>query len=79
MPFVVKAIDLEQTVSGDSEIEDVLGKSTATGNSPYIIEGEGSNNVENAKSNGDDYMFNHGVKEVTEKITPKKVQLIKIH
>jgi hypothetical protein len=66
------ALDLDHTVSGDSEIEDTLGKSTEAGNSPYIINGESANSVENSKSNGTDFMFNHGVKEVSESVSPKK-------
>ena len=66
------AVDLDHSVSGDSEVEDTLGKSTEASNSPYIINGESNSNVENSKAKGDDYLFNHGVKEVTIKKGPKQ-------
>lgn len=64
--------DLDQHVSGDPEVEDVLGSSSASGNSPYIIDGESASNIENSKPKGEDYIFNHGVKEVSGDISPKK-------
>ncbi|MBY0414185.1 MAG: hypothetical protein K2Q18_08470, partial [Bdellovibrionales bacterium] len=66
------AVDLDHTVSGDSNIEDVLGKSTDSSNSPYIINGEGIDGVENSKSKGVDYTFNHGVKEVKDKFSDRE-------
>lgn len=70
LSFNAHSLDLDHSVSGDSEIEDTLGKSTEAGNSPYIINGEADTNVENSKAKGDDYLFNHGVKEVTIKKGP---------
>lgn len=64
--------DLNQTVSGDTDIEDVLGSSKTEGNSPFIVNGEAGDNVEKSEAKGPDYIFNHGVKEVSEKVTPKK-------
>lgn len=64
--------DLGQNISGDSDLEDVLGQSKASGNSPFLVDGEPSDSVEKAKSNGEDYIFNHGVKEVSGKTTLKK-------
>lgn len=72
LSFNAHSLDLDHSVSGDSEIEDTLGKSTEAGNSPYIINGEADTNVENSKAKGDDYLFNHGVKEVTIKKGPKQ-------
>lgn len=66
------ATDLRQNVSEDGNVEDVLGSSTASGNSPFLVEGESSDNVEKSKAQGEDYIFNHGVKEVSDKVTPKK-------
>lgn len=73
LPLSVHAADLDHTVSGDSEIENELENATTPGNSPYIVDGEPSENVDNSKPKGDDVIFNHGVKEVSaEKITAKK-------
>ena len=66
------ATDLRQNVSEDGNVEDVLGASTASGNSPFLVDGESSDNVEKSKAQGEDYIFNHGVKEVSDKVTPKK-------
>lgn len=63
----VSAVDLEHSVSGDDEIENTLETSKVSGNSPYLVEGESSDNVEKSKPNGEDYIFNHGVKEVSGK------------
>jgi hypothetical protein len=70
--YSVIAEDLDHIVSGDSATPDELGSSTESGASPYIINGESANNVENSKSSGDDYLFNHGVKEVNQNISTKK-------
>lgn len=70
--FSASALDLDHTVSGDTNVEDELGKSTEPGNSPYIINGESDKSVENSKPNGSDFYFNHGVKEVTENKSPKQ-------
>ena len=73
IPAVVHATDLEHSVSGDSEIESDLENSKVPNNSPYIVNGEPSENVDNNKIEGVDVIFNHGVKEVTnEKVTAKK-------
>ncbi|MBC7429917.1 MAG: hypothetical protein H7336_14985 [Bacteriovorax sp.] len=73
LPLAVHATDLDHAVSGDTDVEDTLATSTVKGNSPYIVEGEPGESVENSKANGTDSIFNHGVKEVsTEKISEKK-------
>ncbi len=63
--------DLGHSVGSD-EVEDVLGQSTESGNSPYLVDGEPSTNVENSKAKGEDFIFNHGVKEVSGEISEKK-------
>lgn len=50
--------DLDHTVSGDSNIEDVLSKSEEGSNSPYLTNGEDPNGVEKMKAKGKDFMFN---------------------
>jgi hypothetical protein len=66
------ATDLDQVLSGDDDLEDVLDKSEVKGKSPFIVDGEPDENVDNNKSNGEDFIFNHGVKEVSEVKDPKK-------
>lgn len=63
--------DLGHSVGSD-EVEDVLGQSTESGSSPYIVDGEPSSNVENSKAKGEDFIFNHGVKEVSGTVSEKK-------
>lgn len=63
--------DLGHSVGSDV-VEDVLGQSTQPGHSPYIVDGEPSSNVENSKVKGEDFIFNHGVKEVSGNISEKK-------
>ncbi|MBC7713463.1 MAG: hypothetical protein H7177_08995 [Rhizobacter sp.] len=76
LPMAIQATDLDHSVAGDSGVEDTLGTSTVKGNSPYLVGGESGENVENSKSNGEDFIFNHGVKEVTtDKVSAKtKIQ-----
>ena len=72
LSFSAIAVDLDHTVSGDSDIENSLENTKVTGESPYVF-GAGSNeNVETSKPYGEDYIFNHGVKEVDDKTTPRK-------
>lgn len=66
------AVDLDHTVSGDSNIENSLDNAEIKGNSPYVFGTDSGENVETTKAVGEDYIFNHGVKEVSTKITPKK-------
>lgn len=63
--------DLGHTVSSD-EVEDVLGQSTVSGSSPYIVDGEPSSSVDNSKPKGEDFIFNHGVQEVSGNVSEKK-------
>lgn len=73
LPLAIHATDLDHPVSGDSEVENELESSKSLGNSPFLVEGEPSENVDNSKPKGEDVIFNHGVKEVSEgKITAKK-------
>jgi hypothetical protein len=74
-PLVIHATDLSQAVSGDTDVEDSLGKSTVKGNSPYLVGGEPSENVEDSKPKGEDFIFNHGVKEVTTDNISAKIKL----
>lgn len=64
------ADDLGHVVSGDTEVEDSLEHSDIKGESAYVA-GESGENVENSKANGPDYIFNHGVKEVSDKTSVK--------
>lgn len=66
------AVDLDHTVSGDTDIEDTLENSKVTGDSPFVEGGASTGSVETAKAKGEDYIFNHGVKEVSDKVSPKK-------
>lgn len=72
LSFSAMAADLDHTVSGDSEIENSLENTEIKGDSPYVVGGDTGENVETSKAKGEDYIFNHGVKEVNGKITPKK-------
>ena len=73
LSFSAMAADLDHSVAGDSNLEDVIGADKeVSGESPYIINGEPANTVENSKAKGADYIFNHGVQEVSDKITSKK-------
>lgn len=71
LSFSVKADDLNQIILG-SEVDDILGSSKESSNSPFIVDGEPTDSVEKAKSTGEDFIFNHNVKEVSDKIDPKK-------
>ena len=66
------AVDLEHSVSGDSNIKNLLDSDDSPGDSPYIINGSAPDTVENSKSKGKDYIFNPGENNITEKISPKK-------
>lgn len=72
LSFSTFAADLDHTVSGDTEIENTLENAKVSGDSPYVAGAESLEDVESSKPNGEDYIFNHGVKEVDHKITPKK-------
>ena len=72
LSFSVSATDLDHPVSGDTEIDNSLENSDIKGESPYVVGGESGESVETSKAKGVDYIFNHGVKEVSDKITPKK-------
>lgn len=72
LSFSVSAVDLDHPVSGDTEIDNSLENSDIKGESPFVVGGESGENVETSKARGEDYIFNHGVKEVSGKITPKK-------
>ena len=66
------ATGLDQVLAGD-EVEDFLGKSQATAQSPYIIQNE-ENLIENQKLKYDvpqDYMFNEKIEEVSVKENSK--------
>lgn len=63
--------DLGHSVSGDDEVENSLEKTDIKGDSPYVLGGDSGGNVETAKGGGTDYMFNHGVKEVSDMKTSK--------
>ena len=72
LSFSAIAVDLDHSVAGDTDVENSLENTKVIGDSPYVF-GTGSNeNVESSKSYGEDYIFNHGVKEVDDKTTPKK-------
>lgn len=66
------AADLEHSVSGDNEIENSLENAEAKGDTPFVLGTESGGSVENSKAQGVDYIFDHGVKEVSDKVTPKK-------
>ncbi len=72
LSFSIMAEDLDHTVSGDTDLENSLENSKVVGESPYVLGAGSSENVETSKANGEDYIFNHGVKEVDVKLTPKK-------
>lgn len=72
LSFNAMAVDLEHSVSGDNEIENSLENTKVKGASPYLTGIESEGNVETSKANGVDYMFDHGVKEVSDKTTLKK-------
>ncbi len=71
LSFSAFAVDLDHTVSGDTDIENSLENTKVTGDSPYVLGGDSGESVETSKAKGEDYIFNHGVKEVNGKITPK--------
>lgn len=68
----LKATDLDHSVYGADDNEDILGSSTVVGSSPYIVEGEKEESVEKSAGGGEpDYHFSpHG--EVTIKDAEKK-------
>ncbi len=66
------ATDLEHSVSGDNEIENSLENTEAKGDTPFVLGTDSGGSVENSKAQGVDYIFDHGVKEVSDKVTPKK-------
>lgn len=66
------AVDLDHTVLGDDEIENSLENSKVKGDTPFVLGSESSGSVEKSKAQGVDYMFDHGVKEVSDNVTPKK-------
>ena len=72
LSFSSVAEDLDHTVSGDTDLENSLENSKVVGESPYVLGAGSSENVETSVPYGEDYIFNHGVKEVDDKITPKK-------
>lgn len=73
MPLSIHATDLDHPVSGDTDVENELENIKTPGNSPFIVDGEPTENVDNSKPRGEDVIFNHGVKEVTaDKVTAKK-------
>lgn len=73
LPLSILAADLSHSVSGDDEIESTLESATTPSNSPFIVEGEPSEDVASSKIKDEDPVFNHGVKEVSvEKLTAKR-------
>jgi hypothetical protein len=49
VPIVIHAADLDHPVSGDEEIENTIENSKLAGNSPFLVDGEPAENVENSK------------------------------
>ena len=73
LPLAIHATDLDHPVSGDVEVENELENAKTPSNSPFIVDGEPTESVENSKAKGEDLIFNHGVKEVTtDKISAKR-------
>lgn len=66
------AVDLEHSVSGDNEIENSLENAEIKGDSPFVLGTSSGGSVENSKAQGVDYIFDHGVKEVSDQISPRK-------
>jgi hypothetical protein len=66
------AVDLEHSVSGDNEIENSLENAEIKGDSPFVLGTSSGGSVENSKAQGVDYIFDHGVKEVSDKISPRQ-------
>lgn len=66
------AADLEHSVSGDNEIENSLENTEVKGDTPFVLGTSSGGSVETSKAQGVDYIFDHGVKEVSDKTTPKK-------
>ena len=69
----INAADLDHAISGDNEVEDTLSNSDVSGNSPYLVEGEKIESVENSRPKGEDAIFNPSTKEVSGK-SDKKYQ-----
>lgn len=67
------ATNLDHSVLGDSEIEDVLSTAAVEEDSPFVIDGKNNESVENKKVNGEDFVFSEDKKELENvKINPKK-------
>ncbi len=67
----ISASDLEHPVSG-ADVEDLIGKMESTGVSPYIVDGESADNVDQAKVTGEDFIFNNNLKEVSVNADPRR-------
>jgi hypothetical protein len=65
LPVITFADDLDHPVSGDDSVASEIDQSKISSNSPFIINGESADGVESSKAVGEDYTFNHGVKEVS--------------